>query len=163
MKQCNWCEDVDHQQQSTAASDLPRNAKKVDGSSPSSSPIKGESKHSTGGKCPHHHHLHHPPAIDTVNLLPPRTGPTVVVAATTAAGGVVADQKIKLAAAGAIPAAPSGGGGSVAAGAAVVNPTGVGAAGPVPGAGVDSLTAFNLLPAHFRDMFLAAHLLRGKF
>ncbi|KFB34824.1 hypothetical protein ZHAS_00000322 [Anopheles sinensis] len=29
------------------------------------------------------------------------------------------------------------------------------------GAGVDHLSALNLLPAHLRDMFLAAHLLRG--
>lgn len=149
MKQCNWCDEVDRQQQLQSTTTTPATAATTTTATTSELPngqkapiesnsaIKGESKTSgISSKCAHHqqHHRHHehqqPIVVDTTGPLPPRT----------AAAG--ADQKTKL---GAIPAAAT-----------------AAAANPAAGSGVESLAAFNLLPAHFRDMFLAAHLLRGK-
>lgn len=143
MKQCNWCDEADRQKQlqsttSTAATATTATTSELPNGKKtpieSNSAIKGESKTSGSSKCAHHqHHRHHE---QQQPIVVDTTGP---LPPRSAAG---ADQKTKL---GAIPAAT----------AAAANPA-------AAGTGVESLAAFNLLPAHFRDMFLAAHLLRGK-
>lgn len=135
MKQCNWCDETaDHQSGNNGGG----SSSAAKNRSPTEAiAIKGEGKI----KCAHH------------QMASPLIGTGSTSSSNNSANGTSTPT------AGFLPQAPAQLV-KFAAGSSAAGP-GIPSGGPSPS--VDSLAALNMLPAHFRDMFLAAHLLRGKW
>ncbi|KAL9697318.1 hypothetical protein quinque_000759 [Culex quinquefasciatus] len=132
MKQCNWCDETaDHQSGNNGGG----SSSAAKNRSPTEAiAIKGEGKI----KCAHH------------QMASPLIGTGSTSSSNNSANGTSTPN------AGFLPQAPAQLV-KFAAGSSAAGP-GIPSGGPPPS--VDSLAALNMLPAHFRDMFLAAHLLR---
>lgn len=145
MKQCNWCdESADHQTGNNASnSSSSSSAAKNRSPTEAITTIKNEGK----PKCAHHLQslsgTSSTSSSSSISSSSNNSANGTNTSNTPVAGFLPQAQLVKFGAGASAAGIPASGG------------------GPPPS--VDSLAALNMLPAHFRDMFLAAHLLRGYY